>query len=63
MNIDPYNTQEGIAIVPAELGTPPAFSVHDELTDERFQWRIGRNYVRLEPGDRQAHILRVETLT
>jgi starch synthase (maltosyl-transferring) len=61
VNIDPYNTQEGIAIVPAELGTPPAFSVHDELTDERFQWRIGRNYVRLEPGNRQAHILRVET--
>ena len=48
------------AIVPAELGTPPAFSVLDELSGDHFQWRIGRNYVRLTPGERQAHLLRVE---
>jgi hypothetical protein len=36
------------------------FLVHDLLTDERFEWRIGRNYVRLEPGVRQAHLNRVE---
>ena len=29
------------------------------LTDEEFHWRIGRNYVRLGPG--QSHVLRVET--
>jgi hypothetical protein len=34
--------------------------VHDLLTDERFQWRIGPNYVRLEPGVRQAHVIRIE---
>jgi starch synthase (maltosyl-transferring) len=60
VNIDPHQTQEGVAIVPAELGLPPAFTVYDLLTDERFAWRIGRNYVRLEPGVRQAHIARVE---
>jgi starch synthase (maltosyl-transferring) len=60
VNIDPHQAQEGVAIVPAELGTPPAFSVHDLLSDEHFQWRIGPNYVRLEPGVRQAHVLRVE---
>jgi starch synthase (maltosyl-transferring) len=60
VNIDPHQTQEGVAIVPAELGTPPAFSVHDLLADEHYQWRIGPNYVRLEPGVRQAHVLRVE---
>jgi starch synthase (maltosyl-transferring) len=60
VNIDPHQAQEGIAIVPAELGTPPAFFVHDLLSDEHFQWRIGRNYVRLEPGINQAHLLRVE---
>jgi starch synthase (maltosyl-transferring) len=60
VNIDPHQTQEGVAIVPAELGLPPAFTVHDLLTDERFAWRIGRNYVRLEPGVRQAHLARVE---
>ncbi len=60
VNIDPHQTQEGLAIVPASLGLPPAFTVHDMLTDERFQWRIGPNYVRLEPGVRQAHLARVE---
>jgi hypothetical protein len=30
------------------------------LTDEHYQWRIGPNYIRLEPGVRQAHIVRVE---
>jgi starch synthase (maltosyl-transferring) len=60
VNIDPHQAQEGVAIVPAELGTPPAFTVHDLLDDDRYQWRIGPNYVRLEPGVRQAHVLRVE---
>jgi starch synthase (maltosyl-transferring) len=60
VNIDPYQTQEGLAIVPASLGLPPSFTVHDLLTDERFQWRIGPNYVRLEPGVRQAHVIRIE---
>jgi starch synthase (maltosyl-transferring) len=61
VSIDPVQTQEGLAIVPASLGLPPTFAAHDVLTDERFQWRIGPNYVRLEPGARQAHLLRVES--
>ncbi len=60
VNTDPHQTQEGLAIVPAQLGLPPTFTVDDVLSDERFQWRIGPNYVRLEPGVRQAHVLRVE---
>jgi starch synthase (maltosyl-transferring) len=60
VNIDPHHTQEGLAVVPAQLGLPPVFDVHDVLSDEFFQWRIGRNYVRLEPGMRQAHVGRVE---
>jgi starch synthase (maltosyl-transferring) len=60
VNLDPHQTQEGVAVVPADLGTPPAFSVHDVLSDDHFQWRIGHNYVRLEPGVRQAHVMRVE---
>jgi starch synthase (maltosyl-transferring) len=39
---------------------PPVFNVRDVLDDSSFQWRIGRNYVRLEPGVRQAHVLEVE---
>ena len=46
--------------MPAHLGLPPAFGVTDLLSGERFDWRIGPNYVRLNPWTRQAHILRVE---
>jgi starch synthase (maltosyl-transferring) len=60
VNLDPYQAQEGSTVVPAHLGLPPTFSVHDLLTDDHFQWRIGPNYVRIEPGIRQAHLLRVE---
>jgi starch synthase (maltosyl-transferring) len=58
VNLDPRHPQEGVAIVPAALGLPPAFSVRDLLADADFHWRIGRNYVRLEPG--QSHILHVQ---
>ena len=60
VNLDPFQVQEGVAIIPASLGLPPSFTVHDLLTGERYQWRIGPNYVRLEPGLRQAHVNRVE---
>jgi starch synthase (maltosyl-transferring) len=60
VSVDPHQVQEGLAIVPANLGLPPSFTAHDLLTDERYQWRIGPNYVRFEPGVRQAHIVRVE---
>jgi starch synthase (maltosyl-transferring) len=60
VSVDPHQAQEGLAIVPANLGLPPTFTAHDLLTDERFLWRIGANYVRLEPGIRQAHVVRVE---
>jgi starch synthase (maltosyl-transferring) len=60
VNLDPHQPQEGLAIVPAQLGVAPSFTVHDLLSDERFAWRIGPNYVRLEPGSRQAHILTIE---
>ena len=41
------------------LGLPPAYSATELLADMEFHWRIGRNYVRLGPG--QSHVLRVET--
>ena len=60
VNLDPHQPQEGLTVVPASLGLPPSFAVHDLLDGERYQWRIGPNYVRLEPGVRQAHVARVE---
>jgi starch synthase (maltosyl-transferring) len=60
VNLDPHQPQEGLAVVPASLGLPPSFTVHDQLSGERFAWRIGQNYVGLAPGVRQAHVLCVE---
>lgn len=61
VNIDPRIPQEGVAVIPHELGLPPVFAVRDLLSEERFDWRVGRNYVRLDPGERAAHVLAVET--
>jgi starch synthase (maltosyl-transferring) len=60
VNLDAHHTQEGSVTIPAHLGLPPAFGVTDLLSGERFDWRIGPNYVRLDPWTRQAHILRVD---
>ena len=60
VNLDPHQPQQGLAVVPASLGLAPTFTVYDLLSDERFQWRIGHNFVGFEPGVRQAHLLRVE---
>jgi starch synthase (maltosyl-transferring) len=61
VNTDPHQPQEGLAIVPASLGLAPSFTARDVLTDESYRWRIGPNYVRLEPGVRQAHLIVVES--
>jgi starch synthase (maltosyl-transferring) len=60
VNLDPHQRQEGLAVVPASLGIPPSFTVQDLLSTEadRFQWRIGPNYVGLGPG--KAHVMKVE---
>jgi starch synthase (maltosyl-transferring) len=59
VNLDPAATQEGVAVVPASFGLPPAFAASELLSEDEFHWRVGRNFVRLGPG--QSHILRVET--
>jgi starch synthase (maltosyl-transferring) len=59
VNLDPHNAQEGVALMPAHLGLPPVFTVEDLLTGDHFDWRIGENYVRLDPRGRQTHVLRV----
>jgi starch synthase (maltosyl-transferring) len=59
VNLDPRVEHEGVITVPVRLGLPPAYGATELLTGLDFHWRIGRNYVRLGPG--QAHVLRVET--
>jgi starch synthase (maltosyl-transferring) len=60
VSVDPHHTQEGIVNLPAWLGTAPSFKVRDLLDDQVYDWSIGRNYVRLAPGQRMAHVMRVE---
>jgi starch synthase (maltosyl-transferring) len=55
VNIDPQHAQEGVVVLPAELGLPPAFTAADVLGGDRFTWHLGRNYVRLGPG--KSHVV------
>jgi starch synthase (maltosyl-transferring) len=57
VNLDPRATQVGVCVLPVSTGLPPAYPVRDLLTDESWTWRIGRNYVKLAPG--QSHLLRI----
>ena len=57
VNLDPGAAQEGVCVLPVSTGLPPAYSVHELLTEETWTWRIGRNYVHLGPG--QSHVLRI----
>ncbi|MFJ8062883.1 alpha-1,4-glucan--maltose-1-phosphate maltosyltransferase [Streptomyces sp. NPDC096142] len=60
-NLDPHHTQEAtVSLDMPQLGMEwhESVPVRDELTGETYHW--GRaNYVRLEPGNRPAHILTV----
>jgi starch synthase (maltosyl-transferring) len=57
VNLDPRATQVGVCVVPVSTGLPPAYPVQDLLSTEKWTWRIGRNYVKLGPG--QSHLLRI----
>jgi len=46
--------------VPGELDLPASFAVTDLLTGGDWTWRTGGNYVKLVPGERQAHVLGIE---
>uniref|UniRef100_UPI0040443A6D alpha-1,4-glucan--maltose-1-phosphate maltosyltransferase n=1 Tax=Streptomyces cyslabdanicus TaxID=1470456 RepID=UPI0040443A6D len=61
-NLDPHHTQEAtVSLDMPQLGLDwhESMPVRDELTGETYHW--GRaNYVRLEPGERPAHVLHVQ---
>ncbi len=58
VTLDPVTAQEGVVVVPYGLGLAPVFTVTDLLSGESFDWRMGRNFVRLDPY-RVAHLLQV----
>jgi starch synthase (maltosyl-transferring) len=64
VNFDAFHPHHTTVRVPLkDLGVAPGgrFIVRDLLTDETFEWG-DRNFVRLDPETRPAHILRVERL-
>jgi starch synthase (maltosyl-transferring) len=66
VNLDPFRMQHGVVQVDATQLNAHAsgFLAHDLLTGERYDWRQGPNYVRLDPAARvPAHILRIEDVS
>jgi starch synthase (maltosyl-transferring) len=63
VNLDPTKAQATMVHVPIEaMGIAPGqqYGVHDLVTGARFTWQGSRNFVRLDPKDQVAHVLRVE---
>ena len=64
VNLDPFHMQHGWIQLPlVEWGVPPGatLEVFDVLSEERYFWRGERNYVRLDPLVRVAHLLEVRS--
>ena len=62
VNLDPANMQHGFVQLPLaewRVSEETPIEVHDLLSGETYHWRGERNYVRLDPGSRVAHILAI----
>ena len=62
VNLDPHHTQAGwVHLDTASLGIEEGhqFQVHELLTDRRYLWEGGLNFVELDPGGIPAHIFTV----
>jgi starch synthase (maltosyl-transferring) len=62
VNLDPFRKQNSFVHVPIEeFGQMEAneYQVHDLLSDARYIWRRGQNYVELDPEIQPAHIFLV----
>jgi starch synthase (maltosyl-transferring) len=59
VNLDPRQMQHGFVDVPVD---DDVYVVRDLLDDTDYTWHRGWNYVRLDPGVRQGHVLWLPTL-
>jgi starch synthase (maltosyl-transferring) len=63
VNLDPTRAHEAMVHVPLDaLGLAPdvVYPLTDLLTGAIFRWRGARNFVRLDPAQEPAHVLRLE---
>jgi len=59
VNLDPHHVQSGwVELDLQALGLDPdrPYQVHDLLSEQRYQWRGGRNFVMLDPARLPAHV-------
>jgi starch synthase (maltosyl-transferring) len=66
VNLDPLRRQNSYIDMPAdEFGSieDEVYEVHDLLSDARYVWKGGRNYVELDPEIQPAHIFRIRRQT
>jgi starch synthase (maltosyl-transferring) len=64
VNLDPHHRQAGWTDLDLEtLGQAEGeeFQVHDLLTEARFVWHGGRNYIDLDPEVVPAHVFRIRS--
>ncbi len=62
VNLNAWSAEQAMVEVPLEqfgLGEGHDYEMEDLLTGERFRWHGRRNFVRLAPGERAGHLLRV----
>jgi starch synthase (maltosyl-transferring) len=62
VNLDPHRKQHSFVDVPVDqFGSMEGdvYQVQDLLSDARYIWRGGRNYVELDPEIQPAHVFRV----
>jgi starch synthase (maltosyl-transferring) len=57
VNLDPRNMQHGFVEAPFDADS---YDLQDLLDGTGYTWHRGWNYVRLDPGIRQGHILRLK---
>jgi starch synthase (maltosyl-transferring) len=62
VNLDPHHVQSGwldLDLRALDLDAELPYQVHDLLSDQRYQWRGGRNFVMLDPQRMPAHVFRL----
>jgi len=65
VNLDPDWVQSGfvdVELTDVGIASGESFAVRDVLTDERYRWRAGPNFVRLDPAGIPAHLLALERM-
>ena len=62
VNLDPHHTHAGwmeLGLERLGLSAHQPYQMHDLLSDARYLWQEGRNYVELDPRAMPAHIFRL----